>query len=437
MQTSFLAGLATGTASIFLLMIGASLGFAPVAETETGPETPIAQIAPLPETAPQPDGFARLDLQQEQAAPPMVATIPPPEAPPESPLEGMASQDSAPQLQVTAQTPPPPPVPDLAQPEAPAPDNAPPLPESQSTTLPAISGLNTPGTPSDDGSLAAPAPPEALAPAPEEQVRRPAPSAMPGTPVPGRVPAATNSNASPDAAGTFLPALPRGGMTALERNTQYDGTSDGAPKMALILYDPGLPMALRHAVAAFDFPITLALNPLDPSAPEAAEMYFNAGKEIVILAAGLPTGASPADMDVTLGSYLDSFPTAIGLVDLPTDGFTRNAGLLRDVLAILQRDGHGLITFAGGLSQAARAAEAAGLRHAEIFRVIDPGPESQFTIRRFLDRAVFQASQLGHVIVYGDAANDATMEALELWRNEGRANQVALVPVSAILLEQR
>jgi uncharacterized protein len=434
-QTSFLAGLATGTASVFLLMIGASLGFAPVAET--GPETPMAQIAQPPETAPQPDGFTRLDLQEEQVAPPMLATIPPPEAPPESPLEGMAPQASAPQVQVTAQTPPPPPVPDLAQPAPPAPDNAPPLPDSQSATLPAIAGLNTPGAPSDDNSLAAPAPPEALPPAQEEQVARPEPSAMPGTPVPGRVPAATESNASPDAAATALPALPGGGLTALERNSQYDGTSDGAPKMALILYDPGLPMALRHAVAAFDFPITLALNPLDPSAAEAAEMYFNAGKEVIILAAGLPTGASPADMDVTLGSYLDSFPTAIGLVDLPTDGFARNAGLLRDVLAILQRDGHGLITFAGGLSQAARAAEAADLRHAEIFRVIDPGPESQFTIRRFLDRAVFQASQMGHVIVYGDAANDATMEALELWRNEGRADQVALVPVSAILLEQR
>ncbi len=435
MHTSFLAGLATGTTSVFLLMIGASLGFAPVVETETGPETPIAQIAPPPETAPQPDSFARLDLQEEQAAPPMVATITPPEAPPES-----TSEDMAPQLQVTAQIPPP--LPDLAQPAAPAPDNAPPLPDSQSATLPAIAGLNTPGAPSDDNSLAAPAPPEALAPPQEADTSRPEPSAMPGTPVPGLVPAATPAETAPDAPGalapaTTLPALPRMGLTALERNAKYDGTSDGAPKMALILYDPGLPTALRHAVAAFDFPITLALNPLDPSAAEAAEMYFNAGKEVIILAAGLPTGASPADVEVTLGSYLDSFPTAIGLVDLPTDGFARNAGLLRDVLAILQRDGHGLITFAGGLSQAARAAEAADLRHAEIFRVIDPGPESQFTIRRFLDRAVFQASQMGHVIVYGDAANDATMEALELWRNEGRADQVALVPVSAILLEQR
>jgi polysaccharide deacetylase 2 family uncharacterized protein YibQ len=253
------------------------------------------------------------------------------------------------------------------------------------------------------------------------------------------VPMGVPEAAAPDIDRETIPPAPHqsgAALTALERNAQYDGTAPNAAKMALVLYDPGLPMALRHAVAALDFPLTIALNPLDSSAPEAAEMYFHAGKEILILAAGLPAGATPSDIEVTLGSYLDGFPLAIGLVDLPTEGFARNASLLRDVLAILRRDGHGLITFAGGLTQAPRAAEAAEVRHAEIFRVIDPGLESQFTIRRFLDRAVFQASQLGYVIVYGDAANDATMEALELWRNEGRADQVALVPVSAILLGQ-
>jgi polysaccharide deacetylase 2 family uncharacterized protein YibQ len=72
--------------------------------------------------------------------------------------------------------------------------------------------------------------------------------------------------------------------------------------------------------------------------------------------------------------------------------------------------------------------------HAEVFRVLDDEDQSPFTIRRYLDRAVFQASQIGEVIVFGDATNDATMEALEMWRSAGRADQVAVVPVSAILL---
>ncbi|MFU8898710.1 MAG: divergent polysaccharide deacetylase family protein, partial [Roseinatronobacter sp.] len=91
-------------------------------------------------------------------------------------------------------------------------------------------------------------------------------------------------------------------------------------------------------------------------------------------------------------------------------------------------------TFAGGLTQAGRAATAAGIAHAEVFRVLDAAGESVFTIRRYLDRAVFQASQIGHVIVFGDAANEETLDALQTWQAERRSGQVALVPVSGILL---
>ena len=78
----------------------------------------------------------------------------------------------------------------------------------------------------------------------------------------------------------------------------------------------------------------------------------------------------------------------------------------------------------------------AGVAHAEIFRVLDDGEHSPFTIRRFLDRAVFQASQMGYVIVFGDAANETTLEAIAMWREDGRVGQVTLTPVSAILLAQ-
>jgi polysaccharide deacetylase 2 family uncharacterized protein YibQ len=148
----------------------------------------------------------------------------------------------------------------------------------------------------------------------------------------------------------------------------------------------------------------------------------------------LPDGARATDLDVTFSAWFDSLPQAVGVLDLPRGGFARNAALTNGVLPLIARDGHGLVSFAGGLSRIDAAAEAEGVPHAEVFRVLDDEDQSPFTIRRYLDRAVFQASQIGEVLVFGDAANDATMEALELWRSDGRADQVAVVPVSAILL---
>jgi polysaccharide deacetylase 2 family uncharacterized protein YibQ len=221
---------------------------------------------------------------------------------------------------------------------------------------------------------------------------------------------------------------------ALERNSSFAGVTSAAPPMSIILNDPGLPTPMRRSLAALDMAVTIALNPMDTSAPQAAEIYRAAGKEVVILATGVPRGARATDLDVTFSAYFEQIPQAVAVLDLPRDGFARNTALLSDVLPLLARDGHGLLSFAGGLSRAGTAADAAGVAHATVFRVLDDEGQSPFTIRRYLDRAVFQASQIGQVIVFGDATNDATMEALEMWREDGRIDQVALVPVSGILL---
>ena len=158
---------------------------------------------------------------------------------------------------------------------------------------------------------------------------------------------------------------------------------------------------------------------------------------MLILATAIPAGATASDLDVTFSAYFSALPTAVGVIDLPQSGFARNAGLLSDVLPLLAEDGHGLVTFSGGLAQAARAADAAGIAHAEVFRVLDSGNDSAFTMRRFLDRAVFQASQMGQVVVFGDGSNDVLMEAIAMWREGSRLDQVELVPISGILLQQQ
>lgn len=223
-------------------------------------------------------------------------------------------------------------------------------------------------------------------------------------------------------------------MTALARNAAVFDLNASGPLMAVVLNDPGLPTSARAELAALDLPFSVALNPMDPTASQAALLYRDAGKEVFLIAAGLPDGATASDVDVTLSAYFSALPMSAGLIDLPRDGVVRNARLLGDVLQVVARDGHGFITFAGGLGQAARVAAAAGVAHTEVFRVLDPSDESPFTIRRFLDRAVFQAAQLGQVVVFGEASNDAMLQALDLWMTEGRADQVTLVPASAILL---
>lgn len=319
---------------------------------------------------------------------------------------------------------------------------------------------------------------EATPPALPEPISRPVTSGLPGTPVPPRdaplpdspVPPLQNAPQAPeptedtaqaisDPAEPRLPGMPVAGLpgtparpiqtpeapisaeaediapaTALERNSSFAGLQTGGPLMSIILNDPGLPMPLRRSLAALDLPITIALNPMDNSASDAADIYREAGKEVLILANGLPDGARATDLDVTFGAWFDTLPQAVGVLDLPRGGFARNATLTSGVMPLIARDGHGLVSFSGGLSRIAATADSAGVPHEEVFRVLDDEDQSAFTIRRYLDRAVFQASQIGHVIVFGDATNDGTMEALALWRSDGRADQVAVVPISAILL---
>lgn len=222
--------------------------------------------------------------------------------------------------------------------------------------------------------------------------------------------------------------------TALERNSSFSGPLTGAPLMSIVLNDPGLPMPLRRSLAALEIPVTIALNPMDPSAADAAKIYRDAEKEVLILATGLPSGARATDLDITFSAWFDALPQAVGVLDLPRGGFARNTSLTNGVLPLIAQDGHGLLSFSGGLSRISNVAAREGVPYAEVFRVLDDEDQSPFTIRRYLDRAVFQASQIGEVIVFGDATNDATMEALDMWRSDGRVDQVAVVPVSAILL---
>lgn len=435
-RLSGVTGVLAGSA-LAVLGFGVSVVIAP-------PDTaqqPMVEEAALPEATPQPP-----------ASDPQTRVSREPDSPAQMPQDQAEPLDmpAPPEDAMPADAPEPAPE-DAAREDSAAPPEMPPEDNAQPETLEALTGEDTPRLP--------------------DPMLRPAPGGLPGQPVPPRNSALPETPRAPEPSAdseaepppddtpadeprlpgrrvTGLPgqsatqaepvspddAIEDAPPTALERNSSFDGTLTGAPLMAVVLNDPGLPTPLRRSLAALELPVTIALNPMDPSASQAADIYREAGKDVLILANGLPNGARATDLDVTFGAWFDALPQAVGVLDLPRGGFARNANLTNEVLPLIARDGHGLVSFAGGLSRVASSAQSVGVPHAEVFRVLDDEDQSPFTIRRYLDRAVFQASQIGEVIVFGDATNDATLEALEMWRSDGRVDQVAVVPVSAILL---
>lgn len=444
MKSSRLAGLGTGTAVVVALAIGSVVVAPPPAPEGIAPsgvdttsisappiESDEALAAPLPEDVPEIEDLLTLPDDVADATPPAAEIV---QAP--APTEPSA-RDTAPDETTEA------PLPDEASAPAPVPDERPVGAVSLEDTAPdqpvaenrAEPSIVTSQLVAPRGDRAASLPqvsaPEPSTDAAEEEARDDDPAPVEARPaVPGTRPV-TLPQIGVDSA--ISPAPADATQTALERNALYAGGAASA-RMAVILNDPGLPTALREALAGMDVPLTIALNPLDPTARAAADLYREGGKEVLILATSLPIGATASDLDVTFSTFFETLPSAVGVLDLPSNGFARNAALLREILPLLARDGHGLVTFGGGLAQSTRETAAAGIAHTEVFRILDSGDDSAFTIRRFLDRAVFQANQTGAAVVFGDAANEATRDAIEMWRDGLRNDQVAITPISGILL---
>ena len=240
--------------------------------------------------------------------------------------------------------------------------------------------------------------------------------------------AAPDAGADPDAGAELRLDLP-----AVLRNAARVDLDTDRPRMALILIDDGIDPALRADIAALPFAVSIALDPMAEGAAQAATEYRAAGMELLILASALPARATASDIDVTFENHFATIPQAVGVIDLPEGGFQRNTSLAQNVVSVLERDGHALVSFAGGLNTAARTAAGAGLAQGQVFRVLDDADQSIFVIRRYLDRAVFEATREGSVIVLGHADRPDTLPGILSWRMEGRASEVALVPVSAAL----
>lgn len=428
----------------------------PVPDTAAAPEP--AEIPPAPAPAPAATTAQDQPAPAPDQAPPALAMPQPDLTAPDSapqPARSVASAPPLPLVQMMPRWTPPseaemalllppddaPPAPQQVLPvPAAEPDTAP--PDSSDPGLPGPDAPD-PDTPATDAPAAdaapqpAPAEPAPVAPAPQtDPAPRPVVRAVPGIAptervvegvVTGRLPSigqpATDAAPAPDALAdpADLPAWQRHAAAA---------PLSGLPLFGVVLIDA--PQA-EAALLALPFAVSLALDPADPDAARRAAAYRAAGHEVLILAEGLPAQAQPADIEVTFAAWLATLPESVAVIDPPEGALAGSRVLAQAVMPHLLADGHGLVTLSRGLNPALQAARAAGVPAASLFRLIDGGDESRVTIRRFLDRALFEAQQQGRVAVLGRAAHGETLAALVAWRMELRAGQADVVPISALL----
>jgi hypothetical protein len=207
---------------------------------------------------------------------------------------------------------------------------------------------------------------------------------------------------------------------------------EGRPLFGILLRDTGEADLDRAALSQISFPVTFVIDPMLPGAAEAADIYRSGGQEVLMLATGIPAGATPGDLEQTFQSLTGILPEAVGVMDQVTGGFQNNRPLAAQVVPILVEQGRGLVTFDAGLNAADQEARRAALPSAIIFRRLDAAAENTTTIRRYLDRAAFKAAQEGRVVVLGDTLPQ-TIAALLEWAVEGRAASVALAPITAVM----
>lgn len=448
---------------------------APVVPPATPPVTPEATAEPLPEvplteTAPlvpvQPDVASEAPI--EMTAPdggeaPSLHSMADPAVPKAAPLAlpEAAGSDAAPAADVApampqvpvAEAPAEPPVTELPadlpavmdQPEAEAPaaeiaePTEPTVLPSDETTESLLTPQPTPEAPPPaeivvDPPILPEIPPEVTNP---EVIVPPEAAALPPTPgLPKAVDGVTinrlPSIGSPPAAEIAAAAEPVPDAMPLTRFARPFKNETGKPLFAVVLQDTGGSDLDRAQLAALPFPVSFVIDPLDPSASDAETIYRAAGQEVLMLASGIPEGATASDLEQSFQANEAVLPEAVAVMDIGAGGFQDDRPLAAQVVPLIKAMGRGLLTFDQGLNAADQEARRDGVASARIFRELDAAGEDTPLIRRYLDRAAFKAAQEGRVVVLGSTRPE-TIAALMAWTVEGRGASVALAPISAVM----
>ena len=438
-------------------------------------EPPAAEVASEPEPAPEPEAEiiaepeATTEAPESADAPAMgtdvAAAIPDP-APEPQPETAAAPEpiipaepEPAPAEEIAVVEPEPEPAPEpMPAPEPePAEEAAPPMPEPEPEMVaeePAPEPEIIPEPEVAEAPVEEPAPVEMPEPAEEEvasidppEAETTAPSGI-GQPVVGfgnrasdvrinRLPTIGGETATAEEPAEDVAEEPAGDVPALDRYAASFENAGGKPLFSVVLIDVGESDGglATSALTTFPFPVTFAIPADRADAEDVAKAYRAAGFEVILMASGIPAGATPTDLETTFGYYRTTIPEAVAVMDTPEGGFQNDRRQAQQVVSILSEEGLGLLSFNKGLNAAERIANRESLPSATVFREIDPAGDDAEAIRRSLDRSAFRATQEGAVIVLGTTRNE-TISALFSWVLEGNAEQLALAPVSAAFRAQ-
>ncbi len=231
---------------------------------------------------------------------------------------------------------------------------------------------------------------------------------------------------------------PEAGKAFMRNRVAFDN-SEARPLMSIILVDAGEEGLDMEVLLTFTFPVTFALDPADSSTTARAKKLAQGGFEILALApqadGKLEVAENPADINAALSGYFSKIPEAVGLIDATAAEIQKSAPLSDQVIEALASSGHGFLTYDIGLNSTDQKARRAGLPAGTVFRVLDSERESGTVIKRYLNRAVIEAGQNGHVIVLGHTYPE-TVTALFSWALSAKSATVALAPVSAAMLSR-
>jgi len=230
--------------------------------------------------------------------------------------------------------------------------------------------------------------------------------------------------------GTVVsPRVEPSGDGALMKNRMPYQNPNDKPLMSVILLDAGDDGLGQDVLMTFSFPVTFALDAAKEGVTADAKILHQAGFEVMTLA---PEGLSG---DPALGPVFATMPESIGLVSRSATGLQADQDLAEKLIAGLAASGHGLVTYDAGFNTTDKKAAKAGVPSGVVFRVLDGDRESAAVIKRYLDRAVLEAEQVGHVIVLGRTYPE-TVTSLFSWAVSAKSASVALVPVSAAMLSR-
>lgn len=408
-------------------------------------EAPLAEATEIPaETAPAAEAAAVAETEPAPLAEPIVDPVAP------APAEPVAAEpvESAPAPEADPATAPEPevePAPEIepaidsaVKPEPvpePEPEIAAEEPKSDASLMPGTRSKPLPGTeePATPAVTAEAAPATAAA---ESSTLQPSPGldVAPEGIVTGRLPKigdAPEPEAEAEVAAEGAEAAPATVQPIVDYAAPFDNPG-AKPVLSVVLIDTGSADLDRAALAALPFPVSFALDPMDPATPARAAIYRAAGREVVMLATGIAYGAQASDVEVAFQSMAQGLPEAVAVMDLATPTFQNQRPLASIVVPVVASQGRGILTWDQGLNAADQVARREDVPAAVIFRDIASSGTDGGAVRRLLDRAVFKAGQEGRAVVAGDATAE-TVAALLEWSVEGRAATIALGPLTAAM----